>query len=194
MTIYTRVTFAALASFMAMPALAEVDEALIERAVLPLPESLRAEAVIYMYDDMGERRTLREGTNPVECKIRDERMHTWCYPVSTFARRDYSAKLEAGGLEGEALAAAMAEAQSGGKIDPLPAGSMLYRLDESDGGMRLLWVVMLPGLEAEDLGISTAGRFQSAVKGKGTPWMMGEGTPIARVMIPINGTELSNFD
>jgi len=186
-------TFAVLGSLLAIPALAEVDPALVERAVLPLPESLRAEAGIYRYDaDTGERRTLREGSNSVECKVRDERMHTWCYPVSTAARRDYSAKLEAGGTEGEALAAAMAEAESAGKIKPLPAGSMLYRLDESEGGMRLLWVVMLPGLAAGDLGISTAGTFQSALKGMGTPWMMREATPIAHVMIPVNGTDLSN--
>lgn len=193
MTTRLPLALALLASIAATSASAQVGEELIERAVLPLPESLRAEAGVFMYEPQtGERRTLREGSNNVECKIKDDREHTWCYPVSTAGRRDYGAKLEASGLEGEALAAAMAEAEAAGEIEPYPPGAMLYRLDESEGGMRLLWVVMLPGLMADDLGISTAGRFQSAVAGKGTPWMMREGTPIAHVMIPVNGTDLSN--
>jgi hypothetical protein len=170
-----------------------VDDELIARAVLPLPESLRSDAGVYTYDpDSGARIALREGTNAVECKIRDENEHTWCYPKSTAARRDYSAKLAASGLEGDELRAAEAAAEEAGTIQPYPPGAMLYRLDESEGGIKLLWVVMLPNLVAADLGISTAGRFQSAVSGKGTPWMMREGTSTAHLMIPVNGTDLSN--
>jgi hypothetical protein len=171
---------------------AQVDGETIARAVLPLPESLRAEAGVYAYDESGARQVLREGSNSAECKIKDENQHTWCYPVSSATRRDYSAKLAAGGLEDEELQAAMAAAEAEGKVDPMPPGSMLYRLDESDGGIHLLWAVLLPNTMAADLGISTAGRFQSSVNGMGTPWMMREGTPSAHLMIPINGTDLSN--
>jgi len=171
---------------------AQVDDETIARAVLPLPESLRADARVYAYDESGARQVLREGSKAVECKIKDENQHTWCYPVSSAARRDYSAKLAAGGLEGEELQVAMAAAEAVGKVDPMPPGSMLYRLDESDGGIRLLWAVLLPNTMAADLGISTAGRFQSSVKGMGTPWMMREGTPGAHLMIPVNSTDLSN--
>jgi hypothetical protein len=160
---------------------------------LPLPNSLRAEASVYTYDpETGARQTLREGTNAVECKIKDENEHTWCYPKSTAARRDYSAKLAAGGLEGEALQATVAEAESDGKVDPMPPGSMLYRLDESEGGIRLLWAVILPHTMSADLGISSAGRYKSSINGMGTPWMMREGTSGAHLMVPINGTDLSN--
>lgn len=171
---------------------AQVTDGAIARAVLPLPESLRVEAGVYTYDESGARQVLREGSNAVECRIKDENQHTWCYPVSSAARRDYSAKLAAGGLEGEELQAAVAAAEAAGEVDPMPPGSMLYRLDESDGGIRLLWAVILPNTVAADLGISTAGRFQSSVKGMGTPWMMREGTPSAHLMIPVNGTDLSN--
>jgi hypothetical protein len=170
-----------------------IDDRLIARAVLPLPESLRAAAAVYTYDaESGARIPLRAGTNAVECKIRDENEHTWCYPKSTAARRDYSAKLAASGLEGDELRAAEAAAEEAGTIEPYPPGAMLYRLDESEGGINLLWVVMLPNLVAADLGISTAGRFQSSVSGRGTPWMMREGTSTAHLMIPVNGTDLSN--
>jgi hypothetical protein len=170
-----------------------IDDRLIARAVLPLPESLRAAAAVYTYDaESGARIPLRAGTNALECKIRDENEHTWCYPKSTAARRDYSAKLAASGLEGDELRAAEAAAEEAGTIEPYPPGAMLYRLDESEGGINLLWVVMLPNLVAADLGISTAGRFQSSVSGRGTPWMMREGTSTAHLMIPVNGTDLSN--
>lgn len=170
-----------------------IDDESIARAVLPLPESLRAEAGVYTYHpDSGARVALRKGSNAVECKIRDENAHTWCYPVSTSARRDYSAKLAASGLEGDELRAAEAAAEAAGTIETFPPGAMLYRLDETEGRMKLLWVVVLPNVVAADLGISTAGRFTSSVSGKGTPWMMREGTSTAHLMIPVNGTDLSN--
>lgn len=192
MTNNIAVTFALLSVLAATSVAAQVDDETIARAVLPLPESLRAGAGVYAYDESGARQVLREGSNAVECKVKDENQHTWCYPVSSAARRDYSAKLAAGGLEDEELQVAVAAAEAEGKIDPMPPGSMLYRLDESDGGIRLLWAVLLPNTMAADLGISTAGRFQSSVKGMGTPWMMREGTPSAHLMIPVNGTDLSN--
>lgn len=171
---------------------AQADDEAIARAVLPLPESMRADAGVFTYDAAGARQNLREGSNAVECKVKDENEHTWCYPKSTAERRDFSAKLTAGGLEGDELRAAEAAAEAAGTIDPTPAGSMVYRLDESDGGIQLLWAVMLPNLTSADLGISSAGRFRSSVAGKGTPWMMREGTSSAHLMIPINGTDLSN--
>ncbi len=176
----------------AATAYSQVTERAISRAVLPLPEELRAEAGVYTYDESGTRQNLRNGTNAVECKIKDQNNHTLCFAKSTAARRDYSAKLAASGLEGEDLQAAEAQAEASGLIKPVPPGAMIYRLDESDGGMRLLWVVMLPNTSSAELAVSPAGRFTSAVKGMGTPWMMREGTSSAHIMMPINGTDLSN--
>lgn len=186
----TTIALLGLLSVASVPA--QADDEMIARAVLPLPESMRADASVFTYDAAGTRQILRKGSNAVECKIKDEKGHTWCYPKSTSERRDFSAKLAADGLEGDDLRAAEAAAEAAGTIDPVPAGSIVYRLDESKGGIQLLWAVMLPNLTSADLGISNAGRFKSSVGGKGTPWMMREGTPSAHLMIPINGTDLSN--
>jgi hypothetical protein len=45
-----------------------------------------------------------------------------------------------------------------------------------------------------DLGMSTESQRDPSLDGEGLPWMMREGTPSAHLMIPINGTELSNQD
>jgi len=176
------------------PVLAEEPstEALIAQAVLPLPEDLRADATVYQYDDEGNRVVLREGSNHVECKPRDERGFTVCFPKSTADRRDYSYKLIVDGLEGEELDAAVAKAEAAGEIEPTPFGSILYRLYEDDDRIKLLWVVLLPNATAEELGMSTASQRDNSLAGKGLPWMMREGTSSAHLMIPINGTALSN--
>jgi len=186
------ITIALLGVLGATSVAAQTDDEMIARAVLPLPEGMRSNAGVFTYDATGARKTLRQGSNAVECKLKDERGHTWCYPTSTAARRDFSAKLAAGGLEGDELRAAEAKAEAAGTIDPVTPGSMVYRLDENEDGIHLLWVVLLPHLTSADLGISSAGRFTSSVAGRGTPWMMREGTPRAHLMIPINGTDLSN--
>ena len=47
---------------------------------------------------------------------------------------------------------------------------------------------------ADDLGMSLASQRDPSLAGMGRPWMMREGTPGAHLMIPINGTDLSNSD
>ena len=42
--------------------------------------------------------------------------------------------------------------------------------------------------------MATVGDRDAVMAGRGTPWLMREGTNSAHLMIPINGTELSNFD
>jgi hypothetical protein len=159
---------------------------------MPLPPDLRADATVYEYNDEGVRAVLRQGSNQVECMPRDENGFTWCYPTSTQLRRDYQAVLAARGLEGEELQAAMRESEEEGKIEPWPAGSMLYRHYDKDDRIQLLWVVLLPGMMAEDLGMSLESQRDPSLAGMGRPWMMREGTPGAHLMIPINGTNLSN--
>jgi len=164
----------------------------IEQAVTPLPDDLKADATVYEYDEDGTRMVLRQGTNHIECKPRDERGFTLCFPVGTSARRDLSAAFSAEGLEGDELTAAMDAAEAAGTIQPTPMGSILYRLYEEDDRIQLLWVVLLPGAKAEDLGMSLESQRDPSLAGMGRPWMMREGTPGAHLMIPINGTNLSN--
>jgi len=171
---------------------AQSNDELIAQSVLPLPEDLRGDAGVYNYNDSGERVTLRESSNNVECKTKDENLFTWCYPVAGAARRDHSAKLAAGGLEGDELRAAMAAADEAGEFEPTAFGSLMYRTYDNDDRIQRLWAIVLPNAMAEDLGMSLESQRDNSLAGKGLPWMMREGTPGAHLMVPINGTELSN--
>ena len=165
---------------------------LIELSIRPLPEDLRADATVFRYDENGLRQVLRRGPNPVECAPEDDRGFTSCYPRSTAAMRDHRAKLTADGLSGDELQAAMSAAERAGTVKASPFGSMFYRLYENDDRIQLLRVVSLPGATSAQLGMSTGSQRDNALAGRGLPWMMNEGTPGAHLMIPINGTELSN--
>jgi hypothetical protein len=167
---------------------------MIDQALLPLPEDLRADAGVFTYDpDTGERIVLRAGTNHVECRPRDQETgFTRCYPVATAARRDLSAKLSAEGVTGEELQAALTAAEESGRVGGRVFGSVSYRLYDKDDRIRLLMVVSLPNATAAELGMPTGAQRDNALAGQGRPWMMREGTPGAHLMIPINGTELSN--
>lgn len=171
---------------------AAADEDKIAQAVTPLPDDLKAGAGVYEYDEDGSRVNLREASNHVECQPRDANGFTMCWPTSTAARRDYSAKLSAEGLSGGDLQAALGKAEAEGKIEPFPAGTMLYRAYDNDDRIQLLWVVLLPNTTSDQLGMSTLSQRDNALAGQGLPWMMREGTPGAHLMIPINGTEISN--
>ena len=175
-----------------IPAGAQTTADLIAGAVLPLPEDLRDGAAVYTYDDAGNRVVLREGTNHVECQPKNADGFTRCESVLMGARRDLSAKLTAQGIEGDDLRAALAEAEAAGEIDPVPFGTMLYRHYDNGDRIQRLWVVRLPNATSEDLAMPTASQRDSSLAGMGLPWMMREGTPNSHLMIPINGTALSN--
>jgi len=129
----------------------------------------------------------------VECQPKDEESgFTRCYPKNSAARRDLSAKLSAQGISGDELQAALAEAERSGRIQPRVFGSVSYRLYDKDDRIRLLMVVSVPNATSAQLGVSTGSQRDNALAGQGRPWMMLEGTPGAHIMIPINGTELSN--
>ena len=168
------------------------DAERIAQAVTPLPDDLKDGAGVYDYDEEGNRVTLREASNHVECKPRDDRGFTLCFPVSTAKFRDHRNKLVYEGLEGDELEAAVDAAIASGVVEPMPMGSILYRLYEENDRIQLLWVVLLPGATAEDLAMPTESQRDPSLAGMGRPWMMREGTPGAHLMIPINGTSLSN--
>jgi hypothetical protein len=172
---------------------AQSADELIAQAVRPLPDDLKAGAAVYRHDpETGARIVLRQGTNNVECMPKDEDGFTRCESVRMGPRRDLAAKLEAQGVTGEAQQKALAEAEAAGTIEPVPFGSILYRAYDDNDRIRLLWVVRLPSATSEQLAMSTASQRDNSLAGHGLPWMMREGTPAAHLMIPINGTEISN--
>ncbi len=183
----------AMAAMTATAVSAQTNAELIEQAVMPLPDDLKAGATVFRYDpETGARIVLRQGNNQVECQPRNEEGFTRCGPVSERARRDLSSKLSAQGLEGDALQAAMAEAEAKGEINPRTFGALNYRLYDKNDRIQLLWVVSVPNATSAQLGYPTGGQRDNSLAGKGTPWMMLDGTPGAHLMIPINGTPLSN--
>lgn len=165
----------------------------IQKAVLPLPEDLRAGATIYTYDEHGDRKILRQGTNMVECMPKDPADgFTRCSNKVTADRRDFQAKLKAEKKSAKEIQEAVAQATKEGKLKPAPYGVMSYRYSDDDKRIKLLWVMSVPGATPETTGVSTASQRDAALKGKGMPWMMLPGTPGAHIMIPINNTPLSN--
>jgi len=167
------------------PALS-VDEQ-ISQAVLPLPADLRAGATVYTYDDMGNRKVLRQGTNNVECQPKDMKDgFTRCASKVTADRRDFQAKLRAEKKSDKEISAAIAAATKAGTIKPAPFGTMSYRLSSDEGRIKLLWVMSVPNATPETVGVSTTSQRDAALKGHGLPWLMLSGTPGAHIMIPIN--------
>ena len=167
----------------------------IAKAVLPLPEDLRANAMIYVYDEKGDRKILRPGNNMVECMPKDpETGFTRCYNKLTADRRDFEAKLKARKMPDAEITAAMDRATKEGKIKPAPYGVINYRYSDDDKRIKLLWIMSVPNATPEMTGVSTVSQQGAALKGKGLPWMMLPGTPGAHIMIPINNTPLSNHE
>ena len=144
----TKICFAAVSIFALSSASAEEDR--VAQALTPLPDDLKSGAGVYEYDDNGNRVTLREGSNHVECQPKNEQGFTMCWPTASAARRDYSAKLSAEGLQGGELQAALAKAEAEGKIEPYADGTMFYRHYDKDDRIQLLWVVLLPDGAASD--------------------------------------------
>jgi len=191
MKIMSSISVLVLSLFAAVSVGAQSHAEMIAKAVQPLPDDLQDAAGVYTYDDSGQRQTLRQGSNNVECRTTDENGFNWCYPVTSTDRRDYQAKLDKG-MSREEVRAAMAAAEEAGAVEPWPFGSLIYRTYGNDDRIQLLWVVLVPNAMAEDLGMSLASQRDSSLAGQGLPWMMREGTPGAHLMIPINSRELSN--
>ena len=173
-------------------AVAQTDQAIIDKALSPLPMDLRADATVYTYDDEGNRVTLKVGGNHVECQPTDEEGFTRCGAVSQRARRDLQAKLSAQGLGGEELQMALQRAEDAGDIPARQFGALSYRRFDTADRIQYLFVVSLPNATAEQLGMPTGSQRDNSLAGQGTPWMMRSGTSGAHLMIPVNGTEYSN--
>jgi hypothetical protein len=89
------------------------------KAVLPLPEDLRANATINVYDAKGDRKILRTGNNMVECMPKDpETGFMRCYNKITAARRDLEAKLKARKMPDQEITAAMPRHSGRSHHDP----------------------------------------------------------------------------
>lgn len=157
-------------------------------AVLPLPMEMRAGATVLGYGGDGPLVELRRGTGDMTCLAPNRtmsRFHVACYHRSLEAFMARGRALRTSGVTGDGVdSVRFAEARSGKLVMPKEPAS-LYSLtgdwttfDAStltSNGARSLFVVYIPFATAKTTGLSEK-------PARGTPWLMGAGTPKAHIM------------
>ncbi len=95
------------------------------------------------------------------------------------AASDFAAKEKAEGKDAKAIGADTDAAYAAGKLTRAPAGTTIYsRSGKTEAEARSMWVVLMPNVKGEDLGLPTKRMNASS------PWMMRSGTPGAHIMMP----------
>ena len=160
----------------------------IAAALLPLPAELRDNATVLGYAPDGRFVTLREGAGAMTCLASNPAMqqfHVACYHKSLepFMARGRELRAQNKSMTREQVdSVRFLEARSGKlKLPTQPAA--LYSLTggsydpatKSANGARPLFVIYVPFATVESTGLS-------AVPARGTPWIMGAGTPKAHIM------------
>jgi hypothetical protein len=154
----------------------------IAEAVSPLPESMRDTAKVVNFDAKGNVVVLREGTGSVVCQPNQPKptpdFSASCYSKALEPQRAMEAKLRAEGKDAKEVSAAVQAAKDAGKLMNPPVGTMMYsRSGKTADATRVTWVMLMPNMKAEDLGLPVKG-------GGGGPWMMNSGKPGAHIMMP----------
>ena len=154
---------------------------LIAQAVSAAPESLRAGATVVNYDAKGDPVVLRQGTNGIVCTP-DQGGTAYsvnCYGQILRAQHDMQAKEKAEGKDPKTIGADVQAALASGKLPKPPMGTAMYMLSgKTQASARGMWVVLVPGMTAEQTGLPTQ------PTAAGTPWLMRAGTPAAHIHIP----------
>jgi hypothetical protein len=156
-------------------------EAQIKTATSALPAALRDGATVISYDAKGLPQVLRQGDNHIFCANLStaDSFSVSCRGDSLRAASDFSAKEKAEGKDAKAIAADTDAAYAAGKLTRAPAGSTIYgRSGKTEDTARSMWVVLMPNVKGEDLGLPTKRMNASS------PWMMRSGTPGAHIMMP----------
>lgn len=157
-------------------------------AVLPLPMEMRAGATVLGYGSDGTLVELRRGTGDMTCLAPNRampRFHVACYHRSLEPFMARGRALRASGVTGDGVdSVRFAEARSGKLVMPREPASLhsltgeWATLDAStltSKGARPLFVVYVPFATAKTTGLSEK-------PARGTPWLMGAGTPKAHIM------------
>ena len=157
-------------------------------AVLPLPMEMRAGATVLGYGSDSKLVELRRGTGDMTCLAPNRtmpRFHVACYHRSLEPFMARGRALRAGGVTGDGVdSVRFAEARSGKLVMPREPASLYSltgdwaTLDTStltSKGARPLFVVYIPFATAKTTGLSEK-------PARGTPWLMGAGTPKAHIM------------
>jgi hypothetical protein len=166
-----------------MPAFAQgmSKDDLIAQAVSAAPEELRAGATVVNYDAKGDPMVLRQGTNGIVCTPNQNKDNysVNCYAQVLRAQHDLQAKDKAMGKDPKATAADLQAAMASGQVPKAPVGTTMYSLSgKTQATARGMWVVLVPGMTAEQSGLPTK------PTAAGTPWLMRAGTPGAHIHMP----------
>ncbi len=168
------------------PFLANAQEAekqkLIHDALLPLPEHLRESAVVAIYDEVGNRTVLREGSGEIICQADDPTpaFFVYCFHRSSEPHVVRRRKWASEGKSQEEITELQLAAMKEGKLAREQVGAAGYILQGANAlSATPLMVIRVPNATAESTGLSTTpSNFR--------PWLMLPGTPLAHVMMPGN--------
>jgi hypothetical protein len=156
-------------------------DAQIKTATSALPAALRDGATVISYDSKGLPQVLRQGDNHIFCANLStaDSFSVSCRGDSLRAASDFAAKEKAAGKDAKAIAADTDAAYASGQLTRAPVGTTIYgRSGKSEAEARSLWVVLMPNVKGEDLGLPTKRMNASS------PWMMRSGTAGAHIMMP----------
>ena len=157
-------------------------------AVLPLPPDLRAGATVLGYGADGKLASLRKGTGEMTCLAPNPtvpRFHVACYHNSLEPFMARGRALRTSGVNGDAVDSARFREVKAGTLAMPKGPASLYSLTGdwttldpaalTVNGARRLFVIYIPFATAQTTGLSDK-------PARGTPWIMGAGTPKAHIM------------
>ena len=157
-------------------------------AVLPLPPDLRAGATVLGYGPDGKLVSLRKGTGDMTCLAPNrsiQRFHVACYHNSLEPFMARGRALRASGVNGDGVDSARFREVKAGQLAMPKHPASLYSLTGewstldatalTANGARRLFVIYIPFATAQSTGLSDK-------PARGTPWIMGAGTPKAHIM------------
>ena len=153
----------------------------IKTATSALPAAMRDGATVISYDSKGLPQVLRQGNNNIFCVNGStaDSFNVSCRGMALRAASDFAAKEKADGKDAKTISADTDAAYASGKLTRAPAGTTIYtRGGKTEAEARSMWVVLMPNVKGEDLGLPTKRMNASS------PWMMRSGTPGAHIMMP----------
>ena len=157
-------------------------------AVLPLPADMRAGATVLGYGADGKLAPLRKGTGDMTCLAPNrtiQRFHVACYHNSLEPFMARGRSLRSSGVTGDGVDSARFHEIRSGQLAMPPTPASLYSLTGdwstldvatlTTKGARPLFVIYMPFATPKTTGLSDK-------PARGTPWLMGAGTPKAHIM------------
>ena len=153
----------------------------IKTATSALPAAMRDGATVISYDSKGLPQVLRQGNNNIFCAdlSTPDGFSVSCRGQALRAASDFAALEKAAGKDAKTIGTDTDAAYASGKLTRAPAGTTIYgRSGKTEAEARSMWVVLMPNVKGEDLGLPTK-RVNAS-----SPWMMRSGTPGAHIMMP----------